>query len=37
MKPNRLPREFGFKPLPASGVIGPVKLIPQKKIRISLN
>ena len=37
MEPNRLPREFGFKPLPASGVIGPVKLIPQKKIRISLN
>jgi hypothetical protein len=24
------PREFGFKPLPASGLIGPVQLVPEK-------
>lgn len=32
--PGQLPREFGFKPLPASGLIGPVKIIPLKKIEI---
>jgi len=27
------PREFGFKPLPASGLIGPIRVIAAKKIR----
>ncbi len=27
-----IPREFGFKPLPASGLIGPVQLIPVKVV-----
>ncbi len=31
---GRLPREFGFKPLPASGLIGPVKIVPGKKVQI---
>ncbi len=26
------PREFGFKPLPASGLIGPVQIIPEKMV-----
>jgi hypothetical protein len=34
---GRLPREFGFEPLPASGLLGPVKIIPWKKVNISLN
>ncbi|MEA3477212.1 MAG: glycosyl hydrolase [Bacteroidota bacterium] len=34
---TRLPREFGFEPLPASGLLGPVKIIPRKKIKIDLN
>jgi hypothetical protein len=29
---NEKPREFGFKPLPASGLIGPVALIPVKEL-----
>ncbi len=33
---TRLPREFGFEPLPASGLLGPVKIIPGKKVKISL-
>ncbi|NQU54748.1 MAG: hypothetical protein HQ522_19675 [Bacteroidetes bacterium] len=32
--PGQLPREFGFKPLPASGLLGPVKIIPQKRINL---
>ena len=31
-----LPREFGFEPLPASGLMGPVRIIPRKKVKISL-
>jgi len=34
---TRIPREFGFEPLPASGLMGPVKIIPKKKIEINLN
>lgn len=34
---TRNPREFGFEPLPASGLLGPVKIIPRKKVVISLN
>jgi len=37
LDPIRMPREFGFKPLPASGVMGPVRLIPKKKLQIPLN
>ena len=33
---TRLPREFGFEPLPASGLLGPVKIVPGKKVKISL-
>ncbi len=33
---NQLPREFGFKPLPASGLLGPVKLSVMKIINIPL-
>jgi hypothetical protein len=29
------PREFGFKPLPASGLIGPIQIIPVKEVKIS--
>ena len=29
---TEIPREFGFKPLPASGLIGPVQLIPVKEV-----
>jgi hypothetical protein len=32
--PGSLPREFGFQPLPASGLLGPVMIIPVKKVRI---
>jgi len=28
------PREFGFKPLPASGLIGPVRIIPVKEVKV---
>lgn len=28
------PREFGFKPLPASGLIGPVEIIPEKVVMV---
>ncbi len=31
-KNEGVPREFGFKPLPASGLMGPVQLIPEKLI-----
>ena len=31
-----VPVEFGFSPLPASGLLGPVRLIPTKKILIKL-
>jgi len=29
------PREFGFKPLPASGLMGPVQIIPEKLIDLN--
>ncbi len=29
------PREFGFKPLPASGLIGPVEIIPEKVVTVN--
>lgn len=28
------PREFGFKPLPASGLMGPVQIIPEKVVKL---
>ena len=31
---KEMPREFGFKPLPASGLIGPVQIIPLKVVTI---
>jgi hypothetical protein len=31
---TELPREFGFKPLPASGLIGSVQIIPVKEVRV---
>ena len=31
---NEKPREFGFKPLPASGLLGPVQLIPVKELNV---
>jgi len=34
---GRIPREFGFEPLPSSGLLGPVLIIPRKKVKISLN
>jgi len=33
----RIPREFGFEPLPASGLLGPVRITPRKKVKINLN
>ena len=33
--PGVLPREFGFGPLPASGLLGPVKIIPSKNVTVS--
>jgi hypothetical protein len=33
--PGSLPREFGFQPLPASGLMGPVVIIPVKKVVVS--
>ena len=33
---NRRPREFGFEPLPPSGLIGPVRIIPSKRIKINI-
>ena len=32
---KNIPREFGFKPLPASGLLGPVRLIPVKVVSIN--
>jgi hypothetical protein len=32
---TEIPREFGFKPLPASGLLGPVQLIPVKTVMIN--
>jgi hypothetical protein len=29
---SEIPREFGFKPLPPSGLIGPVSIIPRKYV-----
>ena len=29
------PREFGFKPLPASGLMGPVQIIPFKIVTVN--
>jgi len=37
MEQSRRPREFGFKPLPASGLIGPVRLIPKKNLKIAIS
>jgi hypothetical protein len=37
LKQIRKPREFGFKPLPASGLMGPVRLIPTKKLIIPIS
>ena len=31
---TEVPREFGFKPLPASGLIGPVQIIPVKEVNV---
>ncbi len=33
---TEVPREFGFSPLPAAGLLGPVRLIPVRKIEIKL-
>jgi hypothetical protein len=33
---TEVPREFGFSPLPAAGLLGPVRLIPARKIEIKL-
>ena len=30
------PRKFGFEPLPASGLMGPVRIIPGKRVQSSL-
>ncbi len=35
-KQTGIPREFGFSPLPASGLLGPVRLIPVRKVVITL-
>ena len=32
--PGSLPREFGFQPLPVSGLMGPVTIIPVKKVLV---
>ncbi len=32
--PGSLPREFGFQPLPASGLLGPVRIIPAEKVSV---
>ncbi len=34
---GNMPREFGFEPLPPSGLIGPVKIIPKKMSTIKYN
>jgi len=34
IKGTRIPREFGFEPLPPSGLMGPVKIIPIKLIEV---
>ena len=36
LAPGLSPREFGFKPLPASGLMGPVKKIAGKKVKIGM-
>ncbi len=35
-KQKEIPREFGFSPLPASGLMGPVRLIPVRTVVIKL-
>ncbi len=35
-KLTELPREFGFSPLPAAGLLGPVRLIPVRKVLIRM-
>jgi hypothetical protein len=35
-KQTSMPREFGFTPLPASGLMGPVVVVPVKKVVIPL-
>lgn len=34
-KQTEIPREFGFAPLPASGLMGPVRLLPVRKVVIA--
>ncbi|MEN8123424.1 MAG: glycosylhydrolase-like jelly roll fold domain-containing protein, partial [Bacteroidota bacterium] len=34
---NRYPREFGFEPLPPSGLMGPVKICPVRILKIDIN
>ena len=34
---STLTREFGFEPLPPSGLMGPVRIIPMKRVTIPLN
>lgn len=33
-KQSGIPREFGFEPLPPSGLMGPVKIIPKKVVKM---
>jgi len=35
-KSTEVPREFGFSPLPSAGLLGPVRLIPARKVVIKL-
>ena len=36
-KLTEVPREFGFSPLPAAGLLGPVRLIPARTVTIPLH
>ena len=33
---NGIPREYGFKPLPPSGLMGPVVIVPAKRVHIAV-
>ena len=33
---NEIPMEFGFEPLPPSGLMGPVRIVPGKKVSIAI-
>lgn len=35
--PRSLPREFGFKPLPASGLMGPVRIKAKKRVEFTVD